>query len=1139
METEDLLRLLKAAQQDGARVLWVAVSDGAYTDNTIPEFQAAIDPARPLDTLRRTKLNSELVRIASMIAEDPQSSVTFPIDPTDELKQFIGNYGDSPTRQSVEAAATDVQLKTFALTLATQISSSECGTIVDIGCGSGILLQRLVDLESFKRASRWVYVASDHNEVLEEVLQLATKLRIHRRVEVLPLELLHSHWVKDEQFSKPTIVVVRNVFHELNIVETAKLLNTIANSINWGDLVLIQDLQVFPSAERGNACWNLSNFVGVLTRIGMSAVGVEEPTRSGNQWFTLVCHRTSQNSLDLTKVTQIVIDERSKQYHRWTGFGSLVLKDNRSQRIALLDLDLQLAALQKQLLDVNAPTIEAPTPDRQRDIASKTFAAHLDLFDVNEFSKQVVSIEAPPNFRDRRNSQNELENFIRDDAPLALIVGGPFMGKTYLVSEVLSRRAYERHVVMLDAQITSSVWNLLEQYLAAIGCAFSYEVVANFRDASLRDIESILIRFIEKVSRWTIVVIDHFERLLDPKGSISDPEIARLLECIVSAVAAKVILTSRRPPLSQFIPGDFSIAVQPPIGRFPEGKEDIEHLLDDFVSRVGKKVQYPSTLFEAIDRYPYLAALAGRIIRKEGIDAFGDPKFFDLLRLRLREDLLKRIVTSRAQPAIELLSLLRIPIPRRMFEQLAGVDSVREAEDLGLLYTIKDRASEYLTGVTVLRPQYEELKEDEGLSAEHGDVFQYKHQQITWWYSHLYRRTDDPRWIREAHYHVLASGDIGELHKFGVAYKSELFAAGEYWFRSRRDFKASLEAFFAAKRLGLVSVLLEMRIAGCLMRSGRVEEGEERYRSLIAQYDTSGLKSSYIDSLLYIRDFSGALDRLEEYGFQVNDGPWTAHQYGRTYLGKHMYKEAIHAFKVQLSLKPESIAYHMLARSHHRAGERIDVDRVLSEGLKRYTDDKYLKLDYAAHLIRMGDANKMPRADQILRKMHQQSPTDGKVLQQFVRMLCATGRVREAEEILKQQKWRIEPERYRLPIEVTILLGERRYVDAITKLRDIPNSDEHLLGMKKKAYLWWSLNESDSDERKVIATSGLNIPIDAALQHNIPIMVTSARLAKLAEDDERFEQMVKQIEEINSGVADLLRQESQELGYWEEDALDL
>jgi len=627
------------------------------------------------------------------------------------------------------------------------------------------------------------------------------------------------------------------------------------------------------------------------------------------------------------------------------------------------------------------------------------------------------------------------------------------MGKSVLVSEVLARRAHGRQPVLLDPQLTSSVWNLLEQYLGGIGCRISYALISGSRTTTLTDVLEPLAKLVKWTSKHTVVVFDHFERLLDPAGEIVDREIYGFLQLLTGHPQAKVIVTSQREPLAGSF--DATAAIHPNVlvvGRFPVGKH-VENILDDFVDRKKCGIgEYPDDLIAAIDRYPYLAVLAANIIRNEGREVLSDQTVLANIRERMRADLLRRLVSDQSRKAIELLSLIRIAVPRKMLVDLAGTESVAAAEETGLLYCTFDRfGRDLMTGADLLRATPDEDDTPPQTFADVAADLLATQRLIADWYERLYREDDDPRWLRELYYHRLLVRDENEIYEFGVAYRTELFRAGDYWFRRLKDFRLALKAFEAAERLGLKTYLSQMRLAACLIRVNRRPEGERRYQELIDLYPHAlGVKLSFIDSLLFIRAYSSAIDKLDQFGLRPNEAPWVAGEYGRARFGMHQYPEAIGAFETQLKMQPDAIAFWMLARAYHRDGQRDEVARVLEKGLKRYPQNRHLLLSYAAHLVGLGPEGDAAKAEAILRELFEKNPNNGAVLHQLCKLLCLQDRTGDAQFLYQKHRGRLYPERYEVPIEVELCLARKNWAGALGLLADIDANDGNLVGLKKK-----------------------------------------------------------------------------------------
>ncbi len=1061
------------------------------------------------------------------------------------LLSYLRDYGGEDGIQLASDAAFDSQLKNLSLPVAIQLSEHTEGTIFDIGCGKGILLKRLVDLDEFLKRPKWIYFGIDHPENIRDVISLATDLNVHRRVDAWALSAFYKAWPSIDQAPRPYIAIIRNVFHELDIDQTAQLLHHIRNGLNEHDTFIIQDLQVFPVSERGNACWLPSNFCDLLATLGFDATVVSEPTARGNRWFTVQGRLRNLSAMSVADVRSATIVERVKQLEFWSKLGWLANDDEkfREVQLAKLDFDLQYAALLKQLITAGAAKLHPPTPTQQAKILQLSFAKSLASFQVERIGAHNIFLLQGNTFRDRANYQDGLERFLREDKSVAVIFGGPLVGKTALIKEVLSKRAYDKHVVLIDIQASSSVWNLLELLLSGLGCKIAPDLYGGLRNIRFDNIKEDVRRLINAAAGKTIIAIDHFEQALDPCLCVQDPEIKELLCIIGDAPSAKLMITSRLAPNLDFMPeGKVSFLDGCPMGRFPEGSH-VENVLNDLVNLgdLGAD-KYPDTLLTAIDRHPYLAVLAGLTLKKEGRRGLSDSRFLEKLKGRMRDALLRDLVDENTQTTIKWLSILRIPIPRPMLEALAGKESVRSTEEAGLLYGVYDRhRNDLVTGLGAIRRASgykDDLAFDDDLDNETRQNEQIQdHARLALEFEDLYRIDGDPRWIRELCYHRLATGDKKAIEQFGTYYKSEIFWAGDYWYRVRKDYEAALWAFDVAKQLGLYSTQAEMRRASCMMRTGKLE-GWQLFESLIEQFPNAiHIKNAQIDCLLYLGKFQATLDLLKKYELTQSTSAWVAHEYGRAYFGLREYANAASAFEWQINKEPSSGAfvYDNLARAYQHQGDSDSELRVLTNGLSRYPLSNRLRLRYASHLVREGTPDSLIEARRILEELYSTHTADGRVLQQYCKLLCRVGDVIDARQIWELSRHKISPPEFNTSIHVEILIHEHDWAGALRALRHISTDNEHFVGMKKEVYLAWAKSESDPNKIREIATLGLDVQMDDSLNQNIPVLLMSARLARLAGNDVLYQKFYTRIQHINPAIAEILQKSEDVLSFWEGD----
>ena len=1043
------------------------------------------------------------------------------------LCDFLMDYGNPERIQESIEADTDNQIRSITTHIATIINANTNGTIIDIGCGKGIILGRIASLPIFTGKDGWNYIGTDNQFILKDVIHLSINLGIHKKVDAIPLDIFYEQWPLRSIFPFPHLIIIRNVFHELDIDSTTRLLNHVIRNIDSGDTIIIQDLFVFPKAEKGNVCWIPELFESLLKECYFDTVLVKERSSSGNRWFNITATPSRGVFPSLDEIKEKVINFRTRQLFEWRDLGGLCPDDERFRdvRFAKIDFDLQFGALSFQLQGI-AHGVPKLTSVQETLIQKESFEKCLLDFNFPENSEKRIPKKAPRHFRNRANGLDGLVSFMDKNFRLTTITGPPFMGKTELVRYFFFGEAFKhnRLPIFIDVQATASVWNIIETFFSAIGVRLPSEVLQNLKRLSFTNIQKFMRGFCDQYRNHFVIVFDHFENLLEPTGKIFDHEIQQLIAAFSEHEGSKLIITSRQANIDlSFIPLTFIFPTpQPPVARFPRG-EHVRNVLQSFLLREN----FPDELIDAIDRHPLLATLAGMYLQKYGESSLKDERFISDLKLKMREEIFSKIISGESKDAVEAISRIRIPVPRRMIVKLSNEKSVLSAENIGVIRPELSGRHELITCIGALRIRRSidsELNLEDNLSIDVSDPITDEkdfQKKIVKCYEELYLEDDNPKWLREIFYHQLIIGDRDLIHKFGSFYRNELFAAGEYWYDREKDFSKALWAYNMAFNFGQRGYYLGMRIASCKVRLGNPTEieGEKDFGILIKQYPKeNGIKSAYVDAKLYKREFKSALDLLNEFGFSESHSWWIAGQFGRAFAGLHEHLKSIHAFNYQLKEKPSPTIYENIARAYNRMGENGKELEILMRALKKHPNNVRLNIYHGSLLERTGD---WTGAVDVLWDIYQKDPFNGWVLLPLINALSRYDLDR-ALEVWRGSIYKIRPDFLKIKIEAEILVRQGKFEHAISVIGQAKD-DEHKIRQTLEIYLAWISSSPDKEERKTISDVVFKLPINPVALNDIPILILLCRIALLGENRDKCDSVIQSIEAINPNLFELTR----------------
>lgn len=1022
------------------------------------------------------------------------------LDQAEQLERYIQGYLQLRA-QAPEEALTDQQLASITLSINELIAATPSGSIIDVGAGKGILLERLANNAAFLSANEWVYVATDTDEALDEIGRVARKCRLSRRLEPVALNEFYTSWPAVE---KPQVVVCRNVLHELNISETTALFSHLSNNMGATDVLILQDVLKLPEAERGSVCWISMHLLECLEQFGFVQVAASDQySRTGQYWLSAKLKKNSECGLSVNAARDAVLSARHQQWNLWSqleAHKSNTEGISRGDLVEALDIDLQFAGLTRQLMNSGAIGLQIDAETQKR-IRQNEFTGKIANF-LKSNVRPNRSIKSNIHFRERGTPLNQLEDYLRSDNAVALVYGGLGTGKTTLVRHLLETRAFDKWVVTIDGRKTTTFWNFIEQLLAQVGLRVAPELLSVLTTLTPSSVGPVLKQFTNAFADRTIIFFDNISELYSKSGALADSDLEWFLQNWISKPRAKFIAAGRAEYLPRQLQSAGGKACLVKVGRFGENKTVI-NILDDHFDRASAGVEkYPDSLINAIDCHPLIASLAAQNLKKHGSDLLLDEKFVTELRQRMRDELWSRLLDNENKSAVEFAARLRIPVPRKMLLNFVSAESIDAALASDLLYTTYDNRWDELLGVLGLFRIRSVANNLDGLQEEYRKETPADHAAIAAAYRKLYKEDDDPQWIRESYYHSVVSeviGGDGISTSLGRYYFDELVASGDYAYVRKRDYALALQLYDAAREIGKLAQISEMRRASSLIREGFRQRGDGAFESLVRDFpDRSGIKRSHIDALLFVDDYSEAQRKLTEYELSLEDY-WVRYQWGRTYLGLDMYKQAADMFGPLVNSHGAEPHFHIfLSRALFYSGNYKEAVQVLERAHGLLPDEFGVSSALGVMQEQTGDAQ---RAYSLLVSLFVGRDDNVTAAPSLIRMHSAEGRIGDALEIFqKVRKSAPKAMREELVVaEVELNLGRSQYKRAIDQAISFEPKSTYIIHAALRACLFAGERASGSDQVQYLQT-GLELGVPESLRLNAPIQEARMRIALLSKD---------------------------------------
>ena len=205
------------------------------------------------------------------------------------------------------------------------------------------------------------YWAVDLSEILDK---LSLPNRVHNNSRKYVADELYSS-VLPKQGKRIAVVVIRNTLHEMNIEQTARLLNSLHLYLKPESHIYVQEMSELRIPERGNAPWSRDLLEECLQKAGFNIWGFDLRSHSGILWYAIICQRRERETSYADCLESVVSSRKTQADRILTRLMQLTKSPQNSDELVALEheyscISVQLrAATPTSLPESHEPRLEA------------------------------------------------------------------------------------------------------------------------------------------------------------------------------------------------------------------------------------------------------------------------------------------------------------------------------------------------------------------------------------------------------------------------------------------------------------------------------------------------------------------------------------------------------------------------------------------------------------------------------------------------------------------------------------------------------------------------------------------------------------------------------------------------------------